>query len=190
MRRLLPLLVVLFAACGGGSDKPGEAAKADSAQVTPAFMAGRIHAMEDSIFANPAFDRRGAIALLDVYQAYAKAYPTDSLAPEYLVRAAGIQRNLKDPQAAINLYDRIIRDYPDWKDVVVCYYQKGLIYQDDLKQLGEAKTAYEEVVRRFPDHVFGKEAKVMIDNLQYTDEELIERFRKQNEEAEAQAKGR
>lgn len=183
MRRLLPLFLVVFAACGGGSDKSADTARTDSSLVTPAFMAGRIHAMEDSIFANPAFDRRGAIALLDVYQAFAKAYPTDSMAPEYLVRAAGIQRNLKDPQAAINLYDRVIRDYPDWKDVVVCYYQKGLIYQDDMKQLGEAKSAYEEVARRFPDHVFGKEAKIMIENLQYSDEELIERFKKQNDQA-------
>jgi outer membrane protein assembly factor BamD (BamD/ComL family) len=74
--------------------------------------------------------------------------------------------------------------------VVVCYYQKGIIYQDDLKQLGAAKTAYEEVVRRFPDHVFGQEAKLMIDNLQYSNEELIERYRKQNDQAEAQGTGR
>jgi len=183
----LSLSVLLLAACGGGSKDGADANAADSSKVTPAFMAGRIHAMEDSIFAKQTFDRRGAVALLDVYKAYAKAYPLDSLAPEYLVRSAGIQRNLKDPQAAIDLYDRIIRDYPDWKDVVVCYYQKGLIYQDDLKELGKAKQAYEEVVRRYPDHTFGKEAQVMIDNLQYTDEELIERFRKQNEEAEAKA---
>jgi len=73
---------------------------------------------------------------------------------------------------------------------VACYYQKALIYQDDMKELGKAKQAYEEVIRRFPDHTFGKEAKVMIDNLQYTDAELIERFRKQNEQADAQAVGR
>ena len=59
-----------------------------------------------------------------------------------------------------------------------------------FKELGKAKQAYEEVIQRFPDHTFGKEAKVMIDNLQYTDAELIERFRKQNEQADAQAAGR
>jgi tetratricopeptide (TPR) repeat protein len=193
MKHFVPVLVLslALAACGGEDGKgAGSGANADSTAVSPAFMAGRIHAMEDSIFANPAFERRSAVALLDVYKAYAKAYPQDSLSPEYLVRAAGIQRNLRDPQAAIDLYDRVIRDYPEWKDVVVCYYQKGLIYQDDLKQLGAAKTAYEEVVRLFPDHTFGKEAKIMIDNLQYTDEELIERYRKQNEQADAQAVGR
>lgn len=191
MKRLIYLSVVVLAACGGGA-KEGADTKtaADSTLVTPAFMAGRIHAMEDSIFEKPTFDRRGAVALLDVYKAYAKAYPLDSLAPEYLVRAAGIQRNLKDPQAAVDIYDRVIRDYPNWPDVVACYYQKALIYQDDMKELGKAKQAYEEVIQRFPDHTFGKEAKVMIDNLQYTDAELIERFRKQNEQADAQAAGR
>ena len=104
MKRLIYLSMLVLAACGGGA-KEGEDTKAasDSTSVTPAFMAGRIHAMEDSIFEKPAFDRRGAVALLDVYKAYAKAYPLDSLAPEYLVRAAGIQRNLKDPQAAVDI---------------------------------------------------------------------------------------
>ena len=191
MKRLIYLSVLVLAACGCGAKEGADTkAAADSTSVTPAFMAGRIHAMEDSIFEKPAFDRRGAVALLDVYKAYAKAYPLDSLAPEYLVRAAGIQRNLKDPQAAVDIYDRVIRDYPNWSEVVACYYQKALIYQDDMKELGKAKQAYEEVIRRFPDHTFGKEAKVMIDNLQYTDAELIERFRKQNEQADAQAVGR
>ena len=191
MKPLIYLSVVVLAACGGGAKEGADTKVAtDSTSVTPAFMAGRIHAMEDSIFEKPAFDRRGAVALLDVYKAYAKAYPLDSLAPEYLVRAAGIQRNLKDPQAAVDIYDRVIRDYPNWPDVVACYYQKALIYQDDMKELGKAKQAYEEVIQRFPDHTFGKEAKVMIDNLQYTDAELIERFRKQNEQADAQAAGR
>ena len=191
MKRLIYLSVVVLAACGGGA-KEGADTKADPdpTSVTPVFMAGRIHAMEDSIFTKPVFDRRGAVSLLDVYKAYAKAYPLDSLAPEYLVRAAGIQRNLKDPQAAVDIYDRVIRDYPNWSEVVACYYQKALIYQDDMKELGKAKQAYEEVIRRFPDHTFGKEAKVMIDNLQYTDAELIERFRKQNEQANGQAAGR
>lgn len=187
---LLLLFVLALASCGGGANDQGAVPVADSTAVTASVMAGRIHAMEDSIFADPAFERRSAVALFDVYKAFAKAYPQDSMAPEYLVRAAGIQRNLRDPQAAIDLYDRVIRDYPEWKDVVVCYYQKGLIYQDDLKQLGAAKTAYEEVVRRFPDHTFGKEARIMIDNLQFSDEELIERYRKQNEQADAQAVGR
>ena len=40
-------------------------------------------------------------------------------------------------------------------------------------------------IRDSPDHRFAKDARAMIDNLQYTDEELIERFKKMNAEAEA-----
>ncbi len=51
---------------------------------------------------------------------------------------------------------------------------------DGLNEKGRAKQAYEEVIMRFPDHPFAKDARAMIDNLQYTDEELIERFKKMN----------
>lgn len=189
MRTLLfpGLLALLITACGGGaSDLPPTD---DPAKLAAPEMGARIRAMEDTLFAKTVFDRRGAQALLDVYKAFAKAYSTDSMAPEYLFRAAGMSKGLGQPQDAVQLYDRIIKEYPKWGRLADTYYLRAFTIDADLKEKGRAKTAYEEVITRFPDHRFAQDAKAMIQNLQYTDEELIERFRRMNDSIDA-AKGK
>lgn len=164
-------LLVLLAACGDGAKQP------DSKAVE---AARRIRAMEDSLFASTAFDRKSAQALLDVYLAYERSFPGDSLAPEYAFRAANTKKTLGDPQGSVQIYDRIIRNNPTWRKMPDVYYLRAFTIDDGLKQKGEAKKAYEEVIEKFPDDPYAAQARQMIANLQYTDEELIERFKRMN----------
>lgn len=84
------------------------------------------------------------------------------------------------------LYDRVIKDYPQWPKLVDTYYLKAMTVEE-LGKKADAKLAYEEVIKRYPDHQFAKDAAQMIDNMQYTPEESIEKWRMQNE---LEAKGR
>lgn len=184
---LLTPLMLLFACGQSGTTGTGTTAGADSTSTVEGVK--RIRAMEDSLFAKPIYDRKGAMALRDVYLAFAKANPLDTMTPEYLFRCAGVYRTLGEPQETMKVYDRIISNYPGWRRLADTYYLRAFTLDNDLNQKGEARTAYEEVINRYPDHPFAKDAKQMIENLQYTDEELIEKFKKMNAEAEA-AKGK
>lgn len=165
--------LALLAACGGGA---GEEKHDDKA----VEMAGRITRMEDSLFQNMAFDQRNAQALLDVYKGYAKTFPLDSLAPEYLFRAAGLaSKSMGDPAQGIKLYERIIADYPSWKRLPDTYYLKAFTIDTELGQKGEAQKAYQEVISKYPEHPFAADARKMMEYLQYTDEQLIEKFKQQ-----------
>jgi outer membrane protein assembly factor BamD (BamD/ComL family) len=168
-----------LAACGGGAEQQGGR---DQKAVE---MATRITTMEDSLFRSMAFDQRNAQALLDVYKAYTKTFPQDSLAPEYLFRAAGLaSKSMRDPQQGIKLYERVIAEYPAWKRLPDAYYLKAFTIDTELDQKGEAQRAYQEVIDLYPDHPFAADAKRMMEYLQYTDEELIQKF--QQQEADAQ----
>jgi outer membrane protein assembly factor BamD (BamD/ComL family) len=175
---LFALLVALFTACGGG-----EKAASPSAE-----LAGRIKAMEDSLFNATSYDQRKAQSLLDVYKAFAATHPLDSMAPEYLFRAAGLSKSMRDPDQSIFLYDRIITDYPSWYRLPDVYYLKAFTIDSDQDRKGEAERAYKEVINRYPDHPFAKDAKAMIENLQYTDEELIQRFEQMQQQQESEAR--
>jgi outer membrane protein assembly factor BamD (BamD/ComL family) len=171
----LPLALI---ACGG-EDKP----VADEPRMIEART--RIRAKEDSLFENRAFDRRTAQGMVDVYKAYAAAYPVDSMAPEYLFRAAGTLKSMGDAEQAIKLYDRISEQYPGWRRRVDVLYMKALTLDDDLDRDGEAKTIYQQVMYEYPEHPFARDAKAMIENLGLSDEELIEKFKRMNEAQEA-----
>ena len=146
------------------------------------MMQGRIDSMRHEMEDDTIYNARGAQELLDVYKAYAQAFPQDSLAPEYLFRAAGLALPLGRADESVVLYDRVIKDYPQWHKMVDTYYLKAMTVEE-LGKKADAKLAYEEVIKRFPDHQFAKDAAQMIDNMQYTPEELIEKWRMQNEQA-------
>ncbi|MBK9196761.1 MAG: hypothetical protein IPO17_17615 [Flavobacteriales bacterium] len=75
-------------------------------------MQARIDSMRLSMEDDTIYNARGAQELLDVYKAYAKAYPLDSLSPEFLFRAAGLSDPLGRPDESVVLYDRVIKSYP------------------------------------------------------------------------------
>jgi outer membrane protein assembly factor BamD (BamD/ComL family) len=178
MKTLLPmLLLVLWTACGT-SEK-------ETATSKTAEMVERIQGMEDSLFNSGDFNMRNAQALLDVYKAYAAAYPLDSLAPEYLFRAAGVAKSMRDPEQSVFLYDRIIKDYPSWDRLADTYYLKAFTFDSEMDRKGEAQQAYQQVIDQFPDHPFAEQARLSIQNLQYTDEELVAKFKRMAEEEAA-----
>ena len=184
MRTTPIFFALLLAACGGQdatTTTDGHNDPADTA-ADPLVVVARIKTQEDSLFAKQVFDKRGAMALLDVYGAFVQTYPQDTMAPEYLFRSAGLAKALAQPEQSVKFYDRIIRDYPSWRRIASTYYMKAFTIDDGLNEKGRAKQAYEDVISRFPDHPFAKDARVMIENLQYTDEELIERFEKMQQE--------
>ncbi|MCB0790499.1 MAG: tetratricopeptide repeat protein [Flavobacteriales bacterium] len=179
MKYAIPTLaLLLFVACGTGPESTSTDQEKDGGKA--AEMVGRIHTMEDTLFAKNTFDIRGASALLDVYRSFAKEFPTDTMAPEYLFRGAGVAKALGRPNETLTLYDRIIKDYPAWRRIPDTYYLKAFTLDNDLRQKGEAQKAYEEVISRFPDHRFARDARAMIDNLGLTDEELIQKFERMN----------
>lgn len=159
---LIPVVALLFS-CG-------------EKQETPADVQSRIRAMEDSVFESLTFDKRKALALIDVYKAYANANPYDTLSAEYLFRAANVAKSMHDGEGAVKLYDRVAKEFPNWRRLPDVMYLKAFTIDSEMDRKGEAATAYREVIAKYPDHPFAKDAKAMIDNLQYTDEELIKRF--------------
>lgn len=163
----------LLLACGGGAEKNADPKMLEAR--------ARIRHLEDSLFETRSFDRRSSQGMVDVYKAYAAAYPTDTLVPEYLFRAANTLRGMDEAEQGLVLYDRIIRDYPEWRRTVDALYLKALTLDDDLNRDGEAKVVYEQVIANFPEHPFARDSRAMIQHLGMSDEELIAKFKAMND---------
>lgn len=150
---------------------------------TPAIEkdAAKIQAAEDDLFsADEGFiDKEKALQLVDMYVDFTNAYPEDSLASEYLFKAAEFCLNLGEGQRAIGYYDRVINEYPGFRKAPECLFLKGYIFENYLGDLENAKAIYLEFIERYPNNEFADDAEVSIQNLGKTPEELIRQFEEQ-----------
>ena len=132
-----------------------------------------IEDFEDSIFESAvAADPQVADQLTQLYVDFADKYPKDSLAPQYLMKAADVQSNVLHTERAVELFDRIIQDYPDFDEVPMCYFLKGNALELN-SQMDEAKAAYEEFLAKYPDHYMADQTRKMLPLIYMSNEEKL-----------------
>lgn len=138
----------------------------------------RIDNFEKSLFAPEAvsFNKEKADSLLDFYLAFIEDYPTDSLAPGYLFKAANIAMNSGDGGKAIGFFDQYIQNYPDQPKAPMCLFFKAFIYENMMKDLDRARETYLVFIEKYPSHDFTNDAKLAIMNLGKTPEMLVREF--------------
>lgn len=143
-----------------------------------ANLESNIAQQEEALFSdeNKMVDRQKANDLIDSYIDYANSFPESTNSPEYLFKAGDIAMNLNVPQKAIEVFNRIINDYPDYEKAPQCLFLKAYVYENNLGNLEEAKKIYEEFLQKYPDDDFADDAQVSIKNLGKTPEELIKEF--------------
>ncbi|MBN2174242.1 MAG: tetratricopeptide repeat protein [Bacteroidales bacterium] len=141
----------------------------------------QIKALEQSLFSdeNKTIDRTKARELIDAYVQFAADYSKDARAPEYLFKAGDMAMNMNMPHKAIEIFDKIMNNYPDYEKTPQCLFLKGYVYENDLKDLDMAKKIYEEFLQKYPDDEFADDAEISIKNLGKSPEDLIREFEEQ-----------
>lgn len=139
------------------------------------IMRDDITAKEAELFKDKteAIDKDKAIEMVRMYADYADKYSTDSLAPEYLFRAAEISENAGQPNNAITYLTRIEENYKDYANYPISIFKKAYIYENSLKNQDKARKYYEQFVADYPDHELAEAASSSLIFLGMSDQELI-----------------
>ncbi len=134
--------------------------------------------MEKAIFSeeNIMFDRAKANELINTYISFADEFPDAKETPEFLFKAGDMSMNLKMPQKAIQVFDRVLKNYPDYEKAAQCLFLKGYVYENEIGDLNAAKKIYEDFIAKYPNDEFADDAAVSIQNLGKSPEELIKEF--------------
>src|ERR1051326_7415259 len=100
-----------------------------------------------------ALHRQLAANAANAYIAFARKFPRDTKAANFLFKASDISAGaLHQYEQAVSLLDQITRNYPSFKKLPMCYFQLGAIYDDDLNDDAKAKGYYDTFLEKFPDH--------------------------------------
>ena len=174
-------VAVFMTACGGTSPEEQQV------QQEKEQMATRIDSLENILFGQEVnVDREVAAQLLQSYIKFTDIYPADERSADYLYKGAGIARGVGVHSRALKMYHKILSDYPEFKKQAETYFLIAFTYDNDLKEIELAKSAYQEVIQKFPEHEFAEQSKERLKTIDLSDEELIELFMQRNAEAEAQ----
>lgn len=178
--RLLPvlsiLLVLLVVGCGEKKGDPQTEARAN------------VEALEAKLKADPATqsgdDRLNDTLASNVVKAYLRfveAYPKDSLAPDYLFKAADVMRGQFRWDNAVQVLEQLVNQYPTDKRVPNALFFAGFMLHNDLGQHTRATPYLERLVKEYPEHRLAQDAVFLLETMHMSEEELIRHLEAKND---------
>ncbi len=166
---LLSLSVILMVGCGVNAEKK---------KVLQRISASEAKIFGDSTATIP--DEKTGMEMIQAYTDYANGWPKDTISAEYLFKGAEIAMNLNQSGMAIEYYNRILLNYPEFKKRPYCVFLQAFILENQMNQFDQAKVRYQEFIDKYPDHILAKDAQASIQNMGRPIEDLIKEWDKKN----------
>jgi tetratricopeptide (TPR) repeat protein len=143
-------------------------------------MREKISKMEADLKSAEQVDSTAVTELLSAYQNYASRYEKDSLAPDYLYKAAGLAVGFNRGTQAIEIYEKIITTYPEYKRVAECYFMEAFAYENVIGNIAKANEYYNKFLAKYPEHDLADDAQSAIKFLGKSPEEMVREFEQMN----------
>ncbi len=138
----------------------------------------QVEAMEKQLYqeANGIVNKKDAASMIDLYQDYANTFPQDSLSPQYLFRAADVSLNVFHSDATIRLFNRIMKDYPNFEGTPQLLFLKAFTYDYYMHKTDSAKIYYTAFLQKYPTHPFAQDAQISLQQLGKNPKEIVKDF--------------
>lgn len=172
LRRFLPvLLVVTLAACGESSSFR-QGTGADPSLATNTAPADAADQSPEALYAAGMQELRNNRyqRAVDLFDAVEREHPYSTWATNAKLMAAYTEYHRNRYTEAIGALDRFIQLHPAHRDIAYAYYLRALAQyeqindsQRDQQQTITAMTSLQEVVNRFPDTAYARDARLKID---------------------------
>lgn len=139
----------------------------------------RINELENQLYGDTVvtdINLKSAGDIIQSYISFADKFSKDSLAPEYLYRAAEISMNLNNGNQAILYFENIKLRYPDFDKKPICLFLQAFIYEDQLGNTEKATDLFNEFMEKYPNHDLYDDAEISVKNMGKSLEEIIQGF--------------
>lgn len=114
---------------------------------------------------------------IEISEAYASLTESEDKYVDLYMRAAGLAKNIEQPNKALQMYFKISDRLPKHQKAPTALFMQGFIYENDLKDLDKAKATYESFLSNYPDDPdYADDAKTALSMLGKSAEELVRSF--------------
>ncbi|TXF88561.1 tetratricopeptide repeat protein [Neolewinella aurantiaca] len=103
----------------------------------------------------------------------ADKFPEDTMAAMPFYRSAEVVRAMNDPKRAAAIYRDVYERYPAFSKSPEALFMLAFTYDEDLKDLDAARSAYNDFLESYPTHSFADDTEMLLKNLGKSDEEIL-----------------
>ena len=119
---------------------------------------------------------KNAGKVIALYDEFAEKYPEDTLTPMFLFRKGEITMNTNQHDLSLKTFDLVIEKYPNFYELDRVYFMRAFLLENYINDIEKAKEAYNTFMQKFPDNELFEDAKISLENIGKTPEELIMEF--------------
>jgi len=130
------------------------------------------------------FDIKIANELTTKYNLFAKKFPDDNLTPNYMFKSAEVLRSLRKFNEAAGIYKKIGLKYPNYEKAPHSLFLLGFSFENDLKNLEDARKCYNEFLAKYPKHELADDVTFSLKNLGKSPDEIIKAFEESRKQKE------
>lgn len=113
------------------------------------------------------------VQAIEVYSAFVTKFPENEKAPAALKNWAAIVQQKGDMQGAINLYERLLNEYPHSEFGDEAQFMIAFIYEEYVSDMEKARGAYQRVIDRYPNSELAASAKQLLPHVGKSPEEWV-----------------
>lgn len=113
--------------------------------------------------------------LVSRYESYATEFPDDTLSADYLFRAAQLCVSSGRYELGITIYGKVLR-YMNYRNVAAAQFMRGFVADNHLRDTARARVFYEKFLISYPQHPLSKDARLLLEQLSMSTEQLIQLF--------------
>ncbi|MFC2117252.1 tol-pal system YbgF family protein [Bacteroidota bacterium] len=118
-----------------------------------------------------------AAEMVQAYVNFSEKFTEDSLAPEFLYKAAEISMNLNQGNQAILYFETIKLKYQNFNKIPECLFLQAFIHEDQLNNQEKATELYNQFMVKYPNHDLFDDAQISVQNMGKSLEEILEGFK-------------
>lgn len=109
-------------------------------------------------------------------EVYCLLNPKGEKSADFLLEAAKAAGYVRSFPKALELYDWFYSSYPEHPKASSALFMMGFIYENELRNIDQARAIYEDFLAKYPNDDFADDAKFLLENLGRSEEEITREF--------------
>ncbi len=175
-------LMSFYTSCSSSTEKKDNKDSLATAAKSYEMYLANAKKADSTLQADTTFNSRTALEALKVYTDFTTLFPKDTLTADYLFKAGQLAQSTGNFKQAALYYETVLDQHTGYRNYALVCMAAAENYHSNLtnepKSAAREKQLYEFVISKYPETKYATDAKVLINYIGKSDEELLKDIEK------------